>query len=79
MLRLINVKRNNNIIEANYIPEGIDELGFIKIDLDSEEIIDNKDTSYDFPYQTFLIHAASALKAIANDKPFKDEYTHMWY
>lgn len=81
MLKLINVKRNDNIIEANYKPviPDVDETGYLKVDLSTGEIIDNVDTTYDVPYQTFLVHAKNALIAIADQQPYKDEYTHMWY
>lgn len=81
MLKLINVKRNDNIIEANYKPviPDVDETGYLKIDLSTGEIIDNVDISYDAPFQTYLIQASNALKAIADQQPYKDEYVHMWY
>lgn len=80
MLKLINVKRIDNIIEANYIPEGTEDVGYIKMDLNTNEIIDNVDTPYDKNcFQRILMQAAYALPRIANDKPFKEKYTHMWY
>lgn len=80
MLELINVKRHDNIIEANYIPEGTQDIGYIKMDLNTNEIIDNIDTPYDENcFQGMLIQAAYALPRIADDKPFKEIYTHSWY
>lgn len=80
MIKIINVKRNNNIIEANYIPEGTSESGYIKMDLTTNEILESEDTSSDIPgIQTMLLQAAKALPRIADDNPFKDEYVHMWY
>lgn len=80
MLKLINVKRNNNIIEANYIPEGTNESGYIKMDLTTNEILESEDTSSDIPgIQTMLVQAAKALPHIADDIPFKNEYIHTWY
>lgn len=79
MLKLINVKRNDNIIEANYIPETSTEIGYIRMDLTSDKIIENHDTSFDECFQSYLIQASYALKAIADKQPYKDEYVHMWY
>lgn len=79
MLKLINVKRKNDIIEANYIPETSEEIGYIKMDLTSDEIIENHDTSFDKFLQTYLIQASYALKYIADKQPYEDEYVHMWY
>lgn len=79
MLKLINVKKEGNIIEANYIPEFSNEIGFLKVDLGTEEIIENTDTSADKYYQTYLLQARYALIAISDQKEYKKEYTHMWY
>lgn len=82
MLKLINVKREGNIIEANYIPivGGKEDVGYIKMDLDTCEVLESKETSYDIPgIQTMLVHASLVLPHIADDKPFKNEYIHRWY
>lgn len=83
MLKLINVKRDNNIMEADYIPEDSKEVGYIKINLNENDIenaiIDSKDTSYDKFYQSYLIQAYYVLKAIADKRPYKEEYIHLWY
>ena len=49
------------------------------MDLTSDKIIENHDTSFDECFQSYLIQASYALKAIADKQPYKDEYVHMWY
>lgn len=82
MIKLVNVKRKGNIIEANYIPivDEKEEVGYIKMDLETHEVIESKETSYDIPgIQTMLVHASLVLPHIADDKPFKEEYIHRWF
>jgi len=42
MLRLKNIKKNeeNHTIQAEYIPEDSEEVGFVVVDYESGEIID---------------------------------------
>lgn len=79
MLKLINIKRNDNIITANYIPETSDEMGYIKLDLSNGKVIECQDTSYDIVFQGYLMKAIGLLKDIANKEPYEKEYVHIWY
>jgi len=84
MVRLKNIKKNeeNHTIQADYIPEHSEEVGFVVVDYESGEIIDSKFTSYDRTFKSYCHHAAKGLRNIIRDEAKKgipETYTAMWY
>jgi len=82
MLRLKNIKKNeeNHTIQAEYIPEDSEEVGFVVVDYVSEELIDSKITSYDEIIPNYRHHAMYALlDMIKENKELREESLVMWY
>ena len=79
MLRLINIKRNNIFIEADYIPEDSDEIGYVKVDWNKKEILDSRLTSFDDNIATYRRHAFSTLLKLANKDVLPERYPVAWY
>jgi len=79
MLKLTNIKKNDPYIEANYIPEASDELGYIKLDIKNRQIIEATLTSYDEKLKTYQGHARSALLKLANNDIMPERYPVAWY
>jgi len=79
MLKLINIKKTDPYIEANYIPEASSELGFIKLNMKNREIIEAVLTSYDKKLQIYQGHARSALLKLANSDIIPEKYPVAWY
>lgn len=79
MLKLKNIKKNNNIISAEYDPENSGELGSISIDIDSGEVIDSQASKLDSPLPIYLKHAEDALKKIVMEDKLPQEKLIMWY
>lgn len=79
MVRLKNIKRNNNIIECDIIPEDSAEYGHVAVNIDSAAV-----ESFSLPenYETCISHvhhAKRALLKIAKDEDLPEEKLVMWY
>lgn len=79
MLKLINILKTDNFIKADYLPEGGDEIGHIKIDTSSNVMVESKETSFDTPFPTYLSHAKRALEDLAKKESIPTEKLVMWY
>lgn len=79
MLKLININRTDEFIEANYIPEDNNESGYIKIRLSDDEVIEQKLTSYDEVVARYFAHARDKLIDIKDDTNLVKEKLVMWY
>lgn len=74
MLQLINIKRDGMYISANYLPEGYQEPGFIKIDLNTSDIAEVKKA------EGFgLTHAIRSLLRLSKLDELPETYTESWY
>ncbi len=79
MLRLKNIKKNNETIQADYYPEDTMECGFVKISSYSHEILESKLTSYDGVIKAYMSHAVTALERLVDSKSLPEERVVMWY
>lgn len=84
MVRLKNIKKNedNHTIQADYMPEFSEEVGFVLYDYVTEKIIDSKLTSTEDILPRYRYHAANGLRDIIKDESeygIPETYTVMWY
>ena len=79
MLKLLNIKKIDPYIEANYIPEASNEVGYIKLNTQNREIVDTVLTSYDEKLKIYQGHARSALLKLANGDTLPERYPVVWY
>ncbi|MEG1336558.1 MAG: hypothetical protein RSC99_09110 [Clostridiales bacterium] len=79
MIKLINIKRNDKFIEAEYLPENSKEKGYIKIELESGEVIESKRSPYEDEYYEHFSQAKRELKRLAKEKELPKESLVMWY
>ena len=78
MLVLRNIKREGNIISADYYPEGEPEFGHIEIDSVSGEIVLLR-RAKGYEYSTDGTHARKELMRLANLEELPEERTVLWY
>ena len=79
MLRLKNIKRENNFIEAYYAPEDKEEQGYVKIDISTDVVVEKHLTSLDSEVATYFAMARSKLRTIKNDRELPQSLLVMWY
>ncbi len=79
MLRLKNIKRTDNFIEAYYIPENKDEQGYVKIDISTNAVVEKHLTDSDSVVATYFAMARSKLRDIKNDKDLPSNLLLMWH
>jgi len=79
MLKLINIKKNDSFIEAEYIPEASKEVGYLKVDLKTRKISDSRLTSFDDTIAIYRGHAKLALLKLANSDTLPERYPVAWY
>lgn len=77
MLRLKNIRIDENFAEADFIPENSDKVGHIVVDLKSEEIKDIVHVEgYEFMYPG---HARYRLVKMAQENDTRSETLVLWY
>jgi len=79
MLKLVNIKKNNTYIEADYIPEDSDEMGYVRVDFARREILESRLTSFDEVIATYRRHAFSTLLKLADADVMPERYPVAWY
>ncbi|MDO4541488.1 MAG: hypothetical protein Q4C00_01480 [Bacillota bacterium] len=82
MLKLINIKRNDEYIEAEYLPEDSKEKGYVKVNIKTKKIVDSQHSKYEEPYENYSEcrrMAANGLLSIADDSLLPQEKLVMWY
>lgn len=79
MIKLINIKRSNEFIEAHYLPEGSPEKGYVKLDLQSLSPVVVQRSAYEGAYSEHFLQAKNALKQLANQEKLPKEKLVMWY
>ena len=82
MLKLINIKRDKNFIEAEYLPEISNDPVYIKIDVNTGDIIESRHSKYEEPYEDVSecrIMAATELEKLISNETLPEEKIIMWY
>ena len=78
MLTLRNIKRTNNIIEADFYPEGEKVFGHVVVDLNTEKIITFTNPE-GYKYSTCPLHAKYELLRMKDLKEFPEKRVVLWY
>ena len=78
MVTLINIKRKNNIMECDYIPEFYDTQGHLEIDAVSETVIKHVPSQYDGD-RTYAWMANVKLRELFKKEELPEKATVMWY
>ena len=78
MVRLKNLKKNNNLAECDFLPEDSQIPGHMIVDLESGDIIE-----YTLPEKyewctKHVYHAARNLKKLIKNNEFPNNYLVMW-
>lgn len=81
MVRLINIGRDNRYIWCDYIPEGKEMPGFIKVDMDTDEIIQIKFSLYEDEtgLRWYSHHAKRRLIELKNASELPKVTAAIWY
>lgn len=82
MLKLKNVKKDDNYISAEYWPEDWDEFGMVKVniyDLDDYEVKLSPKDEKEYSALPYAINALNALRDMAEGKREIKDCTIMWY
>lgn len=79
MVKLFNIKRDNNYIYADYLPVGYDSQGSITVRRSDGERIDCKMPDGDAGHPWFLYYAEKRLRQIMNMDELPVETSIAWY
>lgn len=79
MLKLLNIKRDNGIISAEYDPENSGMCGGVSIDVESGKVIESRISKRDGQLKMYLNHAVGALKKLRDKDELPNEKIVMWY
>lgn len=79
MLTLKNIKKTDEYIEANYIPEISEENGYLKVNLKDFTVLEKKLTSFDTSLNAYVSMAERGLARLKDDEKIPNEYIVMWY
>lgn len=79
MLKLKNIKLNNNILSAEYHPENSDDFGSVSINTENMEVVEQRPSKYDESFPIYLNHAVDALKKLSKTTEIPKEKLIMWH
>lgn len=82
MLKLVNIKKTDSYIEANFIPENdVNSLGYVKINLDTGEETSQKPDGYIGYTRMAFTGLKEILSDMKKDREYKlpKERLVMWY
>lgn len=79
MVKLKNLKRNNNLVACDlYIEDSADPQHFV-VDIATKEVVEFS-APKDYPHcENHVAHAQWKIIALANQGELPSEYTIMWY
>ena len=80
MVRLFNIKRNQDSISCDYEPENSNQIGHVIIDNTTCDVKDVDFPDYEYGKKMYVSHVRSALEnALNSKKPFPEEIICNWY
>ncbi len=79
MLKLKNIKLNNNILSSKFYPENSEDFGTVSINIETMEVIEKTPSKYDETFPIYLNHAIEGLKKIIGTTELPKEKLVMWY
>lgn len=80
MVTLVRIKKTDEYIEANYIPEDTSEEGYIKMRLLDHEVVERKLTPSDGTVlHSYFVHAKNGLNEILKADTVPKRWVVMWY
>ena len=81
MVRMINIGRDDHYIWCDYIPEGKEKPGFIKIDINTDKIIQIDASPYEDEtgIRWYSHHAKRRLIKIKNATVLPEKDFEIWY
>lgn len=74
MLKLINIKINDELISANYIPENSQEMGFVEVSLKDGSITKKIETAFEGDYSEYPSMAKRGLLRVAKMETIPEFY-----
>lgn len=81
MLTLKNLKMIDGYLEADYFPSENREVGHIKIDCKTLQVVEEKVTSVDGVTKQYFAHARAKMKELIQERVtgFEEEIVVAWY
>lgn len=79
MVTLVKLKKTDEYIEANYVPEDTQEEGCIKMRLSDGEVVERQLTPSDELMKWYFIHARNELRRIIEEGSEPERRVVMWY
>lgn len=81
MVKLKNIDRDNRFIWCDYFPENESKPGFIKVDLQTEEIVSHTVAPFESnaSFSVYAFHAMKKLLDIQNRNPLPEVTGAAWY
>ena len=79
MIRLINIRKSNNVIECDFYPEDSLEVGSVKVDVITEQVVSfTLPLGYEYCRQ-HVNHAKINLIGMKDQSEFQESILVKWY
>lgn len=80
MVRIFNIKENDNVVSCAYTPEDSNLEGYVEVDKKTHEIKEVKYSEYEYGKKMYVSHVREKISEILNsEKTFPNEITAVWY
>ena len=64
MVDIFNIKRENNVVFCNYIPENSGKIGFVEIDAITHEVINVDYSDYEYGKRLFVSEVRAKIEEL---------------
>lgn len=82
MVKLKNIKKNNDIVSLNYcVDDAEKKLGYIEYDVEQKKVVVHKSSEYekDESYRYGYSKALEAIEIMAEANDYPEKFSYYWY
>lgn len=80
MVKIFDIKKNDNIVSCSYTPETSTLKGYVEIDVTTHEVKNVKYSDYKYGKKMYVAHVRSKLsELLKTNNPLPKEITVNWY
>ena len=79
MVKLTNISKDAKTISCEYCPENSDQLGYVELDCESEEIVNIKYSDYEYGKKMYAAHAIAKLIELSRLDSMPKEAYAIWF
>ena len=80
MVKIFDIKENDNTVSCKYTPEQTDKVGTVTVDKTTKEVVDIKYSDYEYGKKSYVAHVRAKIdELLTTGSAFPNEAIVTWY